>query len=131
MKWLFVFLFLLPALSVVSASAEKPRDSTIVDPEVHQVVFENEHVRVIDARAARGWKSPMHSHQPMLVIVLGSGRQKVTSPDGKTQIVDLNPGTVVWRGDAFDHAWELLAGEVHVLLVEVKSANAADATQSP
>ena len=28
-------------------------DSTIVDPAVHQVVFENEHVRVIDACHAR------------------------------------------------------------------------------
>jgi hypothetical protein len=108
-----------------------PKDSTIVDPAVHQVVFENDHVRVIDARAAHGWKSAMHSHRPMLVIGLGSGRQKVTSPDGKTQIVDLNPGMVVWRDDAFDHAWELLAGEVRVLLIEVKSANAAAAQRSP
>jgi hypothetical protein len=108
-----------------------PKDSTIVDPAVHQVVFENDHVRVIDARAAHGWKSAMHSHRPMLVIVLGSGRQKVTSPDGTTQIVDLNPGTVVWRDDPLDHAWELLAGEVHVLLVEVKSADAVAAKPSP
>jgi hypothetical protein len=108
---------------LVSAWAQKPKDATIVDPDVHRVVFENEHVRVIDARAAHGWKSAMHSHPPMLVIVLGSGRQRVTSPDGTTQIVDLNPGAVVWRDDAFDHAWELLSGEVHVILVEVKSAN--------
>jgi len=113
------------------AARQKPRDSTIVDPAVHQVVFENDHVRVIDARAAHGWKSAMHSHRPMLVIVLGSGRQKVTSPDGKAQIVDLNPGAVVWQEDAFDHAWELLAGEVRVLLVEVKSADAAAAKPSP
>jgi hypothetical protein len=97
----------------------------VVDPAVHQVVLENDHVRVIDARATHGWKSAMHSHRPMLVINLGSGRQRVASPDGKTQIVDLKPDMVVWRDDAFDHAWELLAGEVRVLLVEVKSANAA------
>lgn len=129
-RWL-AFLLLLPAVGLISASAQKPKDSTIVDPDVHKVVFENDHVRVIDARAAHGWKSAMHSHAPMLVINLGSGRQKVTSPDGKTQIVDLNPGAVVWVDDAFDHAWELLAGEVHVLLVEVKSANAAVAKRSP
>jgi hypothetical protein len=109
------------------AVAQKPEDSTVVDPAAHQVIFENEHVRVIDARAAHGWKSAMHSHPPMLVIVLGSGRQKVTLPDGSTQIVDLNPGTVVWQDDAFDHSWELLAGEVHVMLVEVKSADASAA----
>ena len=60
----------------------------------------------------------MHSHPPMLVVNLGVGRQKVTWADGTTQIVDLNPGAVVWREHAFDHAWELLAGEVDVILVE-------------
>jgi hypothetical protein len=124
-KRLLILVLALPALGVMSGWTQKPKDSTIADPDVHRVVFENEHVRVIDARAAHGWKSPMHSHRPMLVVNLGSGRQKVTSPDGTTQIVDLNPGTVVWRDDAFDHAWELLAGEVHVLLIEVKSANRA------
>ena len=99
-KRLLVLLFLLPAFGLVVAWAQKAKDSTIVDPDVHQVVFENDHVRVIDARAAHGWKSAMHSHRPMLVINLGSGRQKVTSPDGKTQIVDLKPGMVVWRDDA-------------------------------
>jgi hypothetical protein len=82
---------------------------------------------VVNARAAHGWKSAMHSHPPMLVIVLGSGRQKVILPDGNTQIVDLNPGTVVWQDDGFDHTWELLAGEVNVMLVEVKAATAASA----
>jgi hypothetical protein len=97
-KRLLVFLFLLPAFGLVSAWAQKPKDATIVDPEAHQVVFENDHVRVIDARAAHRWKSAMHSHPPMLVINLGSGRQKVTWPNGKTQIVDLNPGVVVVAG---------------------------------
>jgi hypothetical protein len=103
----------------------RSRDSTIVAPDVHQILFENEHVRVIDARAAHGSKVAMHSHPPMLFIGLGSGRQKVTSPEGQTQIVDLNPGVVVWQEEAFEHAWEVLAGEVRVLLVEVKSANPA------
>jgi hypothetical protein len=101
-----------------------------VDPDAHQVLFENEHVRVIQARASHGWESAMHSHQPMLVVNRGSGRQKVTFGDGSTQIVDLNPGAVVWQDDAFDHAWELLAGEVDVLLVEVKSANVNGIDQS-
>jgi hypothetical protein len=31
----------------------------------------------------------------------------------------------VWRDDSFEHSWELLAGEVHVIMVEVKSATSA------
>jgi hypothetical protein len=102
-----------------------PKDSTIVDPDVHQVVFDNEHVRVIHARAGQGWKNAIHSHPPMLVIGLAAGRQKVTYPDQRTEIVDLNPGAVVWRDDSLEHSWELLAGEVHVIMVEVKSANSS------
>jgi hypothetical protein len=33
---------------------------------------------------------------------------------------------VVWR-DSIEHSWELLSGEVHVIGVEVKSAQAAKA----
>ncbi|GAA3222036.1 hypothetical protein [Actinocorallia longicatena] len=96
--------------------------ATIVDPDAHHVLFENDHVRVVQARASRGWASAMHSHPPMVVVNLGTGRQKVTWPDGTTQIVDLNPGAVVWQEESFDHSWELLAGEVDVVLVEIKSA---------
>ncbi|MFC0622696.1 hypothetical protein [Kribbella deserti] len=105
------------------ATVQKPQHAVVVDPDAHQVLVDNEHVRVIHARASTGWQNEMHSHLPMLVINLGSGRQKVTWPDGSTQIVDLNPGAVVWQADAFDHSWELLAGEVNVILVEVKSAD--------
>ena len=104
-------------------SNQKSQHAVIVDPDAHQILFENEHVRVIQSRASQGWKSAMHSHQPMLVVNLGTGRQKVTWADGTTQIVDLNPGAVVWQEDAFDHSWELLAGEANVVLVEVKSAD--------
>ncbi len=97
-----------------------------MDPDAHQVLFEHEFVRVIHALASHGWESAMHSHLPMVVVNLGSGRQKVTWADGTTQIVDLNPGAVVWQDHAFDHAWELLAGDVDVILVEVASANVAE-----
>jgi len=104
-----------------TARAAQP-DATTVDPDAHQVVFENEHVRVVRARASHGWQSPLHSHQPMVVVNLGHGRQKVTWADGRTDVIDLDPGGVVWQGSAFQHAWTLLAGEVDVVLVEVKSA---------
>jgi hypothetical protein len=31
-----------------------------VDPDAHQVLFENEHVRVIHARASHGWESAIN-----------------------------------------------------------------------
>lgn len=121
-------LVLLLGLGLATGFAQKAKDATIVDPDVHQVVFENDHVRVLEARIPVGWKSPMHSHPPMLIVSLSSFRIKFTSPEGTTQIVDLRPGTIMWL-DGVEHSWELFAGDAHVIAVEVKSAQAAKAKQ--
>jgi len=115
--------FLLGA-GLSAAMAQRSEDSTVVDPDVHQVVLENDHVRVLEARAAPGRKSPMHSHPPILVVSLNSARVKFTLPDGSQPILDLRPGQVLWL-DSPEHSWELLAGNLHVIGVEVKSAQKA------
>jgi hypothetical protein len=118
------------SVGLATALAQRSKDSTIADPDVHQVVLENDHVRVLEARASHGARSPMHSHPPLLVVSIGSARIKFTSPEGNRQVVDIRPGTVLWL-DGVEHSWELLAGEIHVVAVEVKSAQAAKAKQSP
>lgn len=118
MGWLLAFLL---GVGTATAVAQKSKDATVVDPDVHQVVLENEHVRVFEARAAAGAKSPMHSHPPFVLASLGSARVKLTFPDGSKQILDLRPGTVLWLENV-EHSWELLAGNLHVIGVEVKSA---------
>lgn len=129
-RGLIASLVLLLGFGLGAAWAQKSRDSTIVDSDVHQVVLDNEYVRVLEARAAPGHKSPMHSHPPLLLVSIGSARVKLTSPDGTQQILDLRPGMVLWR-ESIEHSWELLAGELHVVGVEVKSAQAPKAKQSP
>jgi hypothetical protein len=106
------------------AGAQEIQDATIADAEAHQVVLDNEHVRVIQALAAPGHVSPMHSHPPIVIISLGTARVRMTASDGTQQFLDLHPGTVFWS-DGMEHSWELLAGEVNVIGVEVKAANAA------
>jgi len=120
-----VGLFVLSSCLVSTlAGAQEVQDATIADADAHQVVLDNEHVRVIQALAAPGHASPMHSHPPIVVISLATARVRMTAPDGTQQILDLHPGTVFWS-DGMEHAWELLAGEVNVIGVEVKAANAA------
>lgn len=101
--------------------AEESRDAVIVDPDVHNVVLENEHVRVFEAVAAAGTTSPMHTHPPFLLVGVATARLKLTLPDGETAIVDLRPGQVLWI-DGTEHSWELLGGKLHAVGVEVKSA---------
>jgi hypothetical protein len=106
-------------------AAEHSRHAVQIDPDSHQVVFENEHVRVIENLSSAGKTSPMHTHGSMLLVSLDLARLKVTVPGGEPFIVDLRPGQVMWMEDP-EHAWELLAGQLHVIAVEVKSAAKSD-----
>jgi len=110
------FLVAIPGTSLAQAT-----DAVAVDPDVHRVVLENDFVRVFDARASKGTKSPMHTHPPMVLVSLDTTRFRMNTADGKTSIFDLDPGQVLWVENAH-HAWELLAGELHAIGVEIKSA---------
>ena len=116
------------AMGVTAAGAQTYPDSTVAAADVHQVVLENEHVRVLQVLARAGTITAMHSHPPMLAVSLDTARVRFTYPDGKKQIQDLRPGTLFWI-DGVDHAWELLAGQVNIVAVEVKSAAAAKAAK--
>ena len=119
------YLAIVPAFALgltVSASAQKPKDATIVDPKVHNVLFENDHVRVFEARASYPAASPMHGHPPFVFIGLDNARAKMRLGDGKIVFLDVYPGQVLWVGDGMDHSWELMSGKVRVIAVEVKSA---------
>ena len=100
------------------------------DAEIHKIVLENEFVRVFDARASHGATSPMHTHQPMVLVSLGKARFRITTPDGKKQTFELNPGQTLWVPGA-EHSWELLAGELHAVGVEIKSAQQEGAPPAP
>ncbi|HUG98178.1 MAG TPA: hypothetical protein VMQ83_03285 [Gammaproteobacteria bacterium] len=102
-------------------AAEHSRDAVLIDPDSHVVVLENEHVRVLENLSSPGKRSPMHTHGTMLIISLDHARLKMTVPDGDPFIIDLHPGQVMWMDDP-EHAWEVLAGQLHVIAVEVKAA---------
>ena len=110
-----------PPAGPLPAVTRKANDAVTADPDVHNVLLENDHVRVFDGRAAKGRKSPMHSHSPFVFVSLGTARMSLSLPDGKTAIFDTYPGQVIWMENA-EHSWEILSGEVHVIAVEVKSA---------
>ncbi len=104
--------------------AQTTGNAVDVDPDVHKVIMENEYFRVFDARASKGTKSPMHRHEPMVLVILGKARFRIAGPDGKASLLDLNPGQAFWVQSA-EHTWELLAGELHAIGVEIKSAQGA------
>jgi quercetin dioxygenase-like cupin family protein len=109
-----------------AAIAPSEREAVVVDPTHHNVILENDHVRVFEALAAPGDTSPMHTHPPTAIISLAAARMKMTLPDGSTSIFDLHPAQALWIEDV-EHSWEVLAGLVHGFGVEVKAARGATA----
>jgi quercetin dioxygenase-like cupin family protein len=110
------------------AASQKAPDAVAIDPDHHNVVMENDHARVFEVRASHGARSPMHSHPPLVLVSVGSARGKLTTPEGKSTILDLRPGQVLWLENV-QHSWELLSGDLHIVAVEVKSAAKAAAAK--
>ena len=79
----------LSALTLSAQSAQGARDAVVVDPTHHHVVMENDRVRVFEVQAEPGDKSPMHTHPPIVVISMDTARIRMTTPDGKSSIIDL------------------------------------------
>jgi len=118
---------LLIAATPFAVAQQRAPDAVEIDGEIHRLILDNEHLRVFDARAERGMKSPMHSHPPMVLVSIGKSRHRLMTPDGKSTVIDLNPGQVFWRGDFSEHSWELLTGQLHAIGVEIKAARGAGA----
>lgn len=114
------FVVLLLVMSSV-AGAQGPRDAVAIDPAHHNVLFENDHVRVFRALASPGARSPMHTHPPFVFISLGTARLRLNTPTANNVIFDVTPGQVLWMEDA-QHSWEMLSGQAHIIAVEVKAA---------
>jgi quercetin dioxygenase-like cupin family protein len=102
------------------------REAVVVDPTHHHVVMENDHVRVFEAQAAPGARSPMHTHPPTVGISFDAMRMRMTLPDGSKSIFDLHPAQAIWLANV-EHSWEVLSGSLHVFGVEVKAARETSA----
>lgn len=113
-------------LGTGAMAADRAEDAVMSDPDSHVVVFENEHVRVIENFSGFGKSSsPMHSHNSMVLVSLDKVRLKMTVPGDAPFILDLRPGQVLWLENS-EHSWEILAGQLHVVAIEVKSAAKAN-----
>ena len=95
-------------------------DAATVAPNVYKVLFENDRVRLLEARLKPGDSSALHSHPDYLVYNLEDGRVKFAGPSGEGQEVALKAGDVMWR-DAEEHTAEGIGStDVHALLFELK-----------
>ncbi|MEE8405931.1 MAG: hypothetical protein V3S32_02150 [Acidimicrobiia bacterium] len=96
-------------------------DATEVDPVGHKVVFENEHVRILEVRNPTGQVIRHHSHPPRVVVAISPYRIRSVDSEGAESTIDRRPGEATWV-DSEEHEAEILIGPTHVIEVEVKAA---------
>ena len=102
-------------------SDDSYQDPVALDPDLFEVRFENESIRVLEATIPPGQRHGMHSHPKHLIYTLSSYKVQDTFPDGTTKLINRGAGELVW-GDELSHA-TINIGEtgVHALIIEIKS----------
>lgn len=95
-------------------------DAADVAPNVYSVLFENERVRLLEARLRPGDSSAMHAHPDYLVYATGDSKVTFTSSSGESAEVELKAGDTMWREAEEHSAKNLGTVDVIALLFELK-----------
>ena len=89
-------------------------------PNLYKVLFENDRVRVSEARYRPGDKSVMHSHPAIVAYLLGDMKAIFSMPNGQTMDIEAKAGEALFM-EAQDHGVENVGTtDVHAVLVELK-----------
>lgn len=108
-------------------------DAVTAAPDHHEILFENEAVRVLDTRVRPGERVPVHTHRwPSVVYVIGTGDFIRYDADGRVVLdsrnadIDLEHGAVVWLPPLSPHSVENVGDtEIRSVSVEIKHASYA------
>ena len=104
-----------------SKRAGGPLDPVKLDPKDYKVLFENGQARVLHVNIGGGQSTPMHEHGLNRVVTyLSDQKLRVSTPDGKSEIVEHKAGDVSWGGPAKHKEENLLSAPFEVIVVELK-----------
>jgi quercetin dioxygenase-like cupin family protein len=95
-------------------------DVVAIAPHIHQVMFENDTIRVLKVTVKPGDKVGMHRNPENINYILKPGKLRFTNPDGSTQDVELTDGQVIPAPES-SHAVENIGDtEMQSLGIELK-----------
>jgi len=100
---------------------DKSMDPMTVASNVYKFLNENERVRVLEVVFKPGETAKMHYHPEHVVYVLKGGKLRLTS-EGKTQIMDLAPGSVLFLKEQNHEATNVGNSVIDLLVTELKQA---------
>jgi beta-alanine degradation protein BauB len=104
----------------VVIAAEPETDPVKLSPQLYDVRFENDRLRVLEYRAKPGQKEPMHSHPPGVVYLFSDSIMRTMLPDGTASETPRKAGELYWRDFTTHTAENIGETESHALAVELK-----------
>ena len=109
----------------LTAAGQEPAEIDPVRefPDKYTVLFENEHVRVVEYAVDPGERDGTHTHPPKLSYVLAGGTLRISPEGAEPFLSEEETGATHWSERLGRHDAENV-GEttVRILLVEVKAA---------
>ena len=109
----------------LTAAAQEPAEIDPVQefPDKYMVLYENEHVRVVEYALEPGERDGTHTHPPKLSYVLASGTLRITPEGAEPFLSEEETGAAHWSERLGRHDAENVGDTtVRILLVEVKAA---------
>jgi quercetin dioxygenase-like cupin family protein len=95
-------------------------DIVKISPDVHQVLFENDVIRVLEVTVKPGAKVPMHTNPENVNYIVKPGTLRLIEPDGASVDIDLAERQVI-PAPVGRHAVENVgATEVRTICIELK-----------
>jgi beta-alanine degradation protein BauB len=94
-------------------------DPVTTNPDHYRVLFENEHVRVLDYTDDPGDQTTPHEHPDSVMITLSSFRRRLRSHDAERE-VEIAAGTASWLPAQRHAGHNIGETSTHVIFVELK-----------
>ena len=96
------------------------RDPLLLYPDNYRILIENEHVRVLDFKLAKGAREATHEHPRHVAVFLEDVKIRFTLPDGTVRLRAAKAGEVAYS-EATAHASENVGPkDAHGILIELK-----------
>lgn len=99
-----------------------PMDPVKIHPRFYKVEMENDQVRVVRAKVGGKGNIPLHEHSLNRVVTYISDQDfRITSADGKVDLVKHSAGDVSWGGKAKHKEENLSSKPFEIVMVEIKN----------
>jgi len=112
---------------MIAGMATDPIDALSAAPDNHQLLFENDRVRILDTRVTPGSATPVHAHEWPAALYVLSWSDFVRRGEDGTVLADSRgrpapePGSGLWIEPLPPHSVENVgSAELRIIAVEVK-----------